>query len=101
MTESETRDFPATNSADLNEATETSLPPHLNRPRLRREKAAEYLRVVYGIDLKLSTLAKFASTGGGPGFQKDGRWPLYPRQELDAWAIERLGPVRRNTSQGI
>lgn len=77
---------------------ELCLPPHLNKPRLRREKAAEYLDVVYGIEIAPRTLAKYATVGGGPEFQKDGRWPLYTRTALDAWAIERLGPVRRNTS---
>lgn len=77
---------------------ELCLPAHLNKPRLRREKAAEYLAFVYGITQSPKTLAKKAVTGGGPEFQKDGRWPLYTRQALDEWATERLGPVRRNTS---
>lgn len=77
---------------------ELCLPPHLNKPRLRREKAAEYLQFVHGIEIAPRTLAKWASTGGGPEFQKNGRWPLYTPLALDEWAVERLGPVRRNTS---
>ena len=32
------------------------------------------------------------------GFQKSLRTPLYPTDELDRWATERLGGLRRSTS---
>ncbi|MFN4140541.1 hypothetical protein [Aestuariivirga sp.] len=68
------------------------------KPRLRRWEASLYLRVVYGLDVAPATLAKYASVGGGPAFQKVGRVPLYPTEELDTWALKRLGRLRRSTS---
>lgn len=47
-----------------------------------------------------TTLAKYASVGGGPGYQKSRRTPLYPTVELDRWADERLGELRGSTSEG-
>lgn len=78
----------------------TDLPRHLNKPRLRRKAASEYLDLVYGINAAPATLAKWATVGGGPGFQKCGRIPLYPREELDRWAGNRLGSVVFSTSDG-
>jgi len=74
------------------------LPSHLRAPRLRRPEASEYLELVHGIVRKPATLAKLASVGGGPAFQKCGQSPLYPRTELDAWAERLLGPLRASTS---
>lgn len=75
------------------------LPVALRRPRLRRQDAGEYLDLVHGITIAVATLATLATRGGGPGFQKHGRAVLYPREELDKWAEERLGPVRYSTSE--
>ena len=48
---------------------------------------------------KPSTLAKwFCINSNGPPALKCGRVPLYPRDALDAWAVRRLGPLRRSTS---
>lgn len=77
-----------------------SLPRHLDKPRLRREHASEYLDFVYGITVATATLAKLACVGGGPRFNKVVRTPLYPREELDAWAAERLGKLKSSTSDG-
>jgi hypothetical protein len=71
---------------------EISLPPALRKPRLRRWEASEYLK------LATATLAKLASVGGGPAYNKSNRTPLYPVAELDRWAIERLGKLVRNSS---
>lgn len=91
MSKSITREFPATDGL--------CLPRHLCKPRLRRVEASEYLAEVYGIQIAPTTLAKLASIGGGPGFNKCGHTPLYPTAELDAWAIARLGAVVRSTSE--
>lgn len=73
----------------------------LEKPPLRRWEASRYLRDRFGIELTPSTLAKIACLGSdGPPFYRAGRTPLYPVQELDQWAIARLGPLRRNTSGG-
>ena len=65
---------------------------------MRRAMASEYLEVEHGVHLCPNTLAKLAVTGGGPRFRKDGKWPIYDRPELDAFATARLGPLRRSTS---
>lgn len=70
------------------------LPSTLRKPRLRRTEASEYLALVYGIELSPATLATYASRGGGPGYQKVNRTPLYPTVELDAWAANKLGELR-------
>ena len=80
---------------------ELCLPEKFNRPRLRRKDAAEYLELRWGIKIAPSTLAKWASTGGGPAFQRMNRTPLYSPVGLDAWVIEKLGPTINNTSQVI
>jgi hypothetical protein len=36
--------------------------------------------------------------GGGPEFQKFGRFPHYTIDALDAWAASKLSPARRSTS---
>ena len=74
------------------------LPPALRKPNLRRVEATQYLRIAHGVDYAPATLARLACHGGGPKFFKCGRWPLYPREELDAWAAERLGGLKRSTS---
>lgn len=77
---------------------ELTLPPALRKPRLRRWEASDYLRLVHGIDLAPATLAKLASVGGGPPYNKSNRTPLYPVRELDAWAADRLGGLVRSSS---
>lgn len=67
--------------------------------RMRRREASEYLQEQHGIRLAHSTLAKLAVVGGGPPFRLDGRFPLYDRDALDIYATQRLGPLRRSTSE--
>ncbi len=75
------------------------LPPRFRKPRLRRWEAVQYLELVHGIPVAVATLAKWASIGGGPAFQSVNRTPLYPTTELDRWAAEKLGGLKRGTSQ--
>ena len=75
------------------------LPRHLQKPRLRRWEASEYMAFVHGITVAPATLAKLASVGGGPGFHRVGRIPLYPRDELDRWATEKLGCMVMSTTE--
>jgi hypothetical protein len=65
---------------------------------MRRKMASEYLLEVHGVSLSPATLAKLAVTGRSPPFWKDGPFPLYGREHLDAFAEERLGHLRRHTS---
>ena len=77
---------------------EICLPSALRKPRLRRWEAAEYLCLRFGIEIRPATLAKYASVGGGPAFNKSNRTPLYPTAELDRWALNRLGQLRLSTA---
>lgn len=70
-----------------------------NLPRLRRVEAAAYLLRAHGLQIAPATLAKFATVGGGPRFNKAGRFPLYPVVELDAWAATRLGDLVGSTTE--
>lgn len=64
----------------------------------RRKEAAEYLLSEYALQISSQYLAKLAVLGGGPAFYKAGRWPIYERKSLDAWAQGRLGDLVHSTS---
>jgi hypothetical protein len=66
--------------------------------RMRRKLASEYLHERHGVSLSPATLAKLAVVGGSPPFLKDGPFPLYDRENLDTFALARLGPLRTSTS---
>jgi hypothetical protein len=66
--------------------------------RMRRKMASEYLLEEHGVSLSPATLAKLASVGGSPPFYKDGPFPKYDRDGLDAFAVARLGRLRTSTS---
>jgi hypothetical protein len=65
---------------------------------MRRADAARYIRESYGIPCVATTLAKYACIGNGPVFRKAGKFPLYSRDDLDAWARSRLGEPVQSTS---
>jgi hypothetical protein len=66
---------------------------------MRRADAARYLRDTYGIPCVATTLAKYACNGDGPAFRKAGKFPVYSRDDLDAWAKGRMGTLVRSTSE--
>ncbi|MFT4277365.1 MAG: hypothetical protein QM576_13510 [Rhodopseudomonas sp.] len=70
--------------------------PH--RPNLRRANAAEYLRDRYGLRCSAATLKKYATRGGGPRFYRVNRTALYPFEELDRWAVQKLGALQAHAS---
>ncbi len=65
---------------------------------LRRADAASYLQERYGAYTK-ETLAKLAVVGGGPSFRLLGRFPVYTREDLDAWANSRLSSRVSSTAE--
>jgi hypothetical protein len=67
--------------------------------QMRRTDAARYIRETHGIPCAPATLAKLACIGGGPAFRKFGKIPIYSRQDLDAWADQRLGKLVHSTSE--
>ena len=76
-------------------SSEPTALPHF----LRRADAARYIREAYGIPCVATTLAKYACIGGGPTFRKAGKFPIYSRDDLDAWANQRLGKLVHSTSE--
>lgn len=66
---------------------------------LRRTDAARYVTENY-FPCSPKTLAKIACTSSkGLPFRMAGRVPLYPVTRLDAWALGKLGPLVRSTSE--
>ena len=66
---------------------------------LRRTDAARYIREAHGIPCAPTTLAKYAVLGGGPAFCKTGKFPIYLRDDLDAWAEKRRSKRVHTTSE--
>ncbi len=66
--------------------------------RLRRTEAAEFLKANYGFG-SAQTLAKWATTGGGPPFHKMGRMVLYDLDKLKSWAEKKMGVLHLSTSE--
>ncbi|MEM8974003.1 MAG: hypothetical protein AAGD43_18225 [Pseudomonadota bacterium] len=64
-----------------------------------RSGASQYLQEVWNLKFAAQTLAKLATLGGGPRYHKAGRTPLYPKDELDSFAREKLGPLLASTSE--
>jgi hypothetical protein len=65
---------------------------------MRRKEAAQYLKEKYGVGSP-ATLAKLATVGGGPIFRKNGRIPVYLSEDLDGWALAKIGKPIRSTSE--
>jgi hypothetical protein len=67
---------------------------------LRRTAAAKYITDTFGFPCSPRTLAKLACVSSrGPPFRLAGRIPLYPVSGLDEWALAKIGPLIRSTSQ--
>ncbi len=64
---------------------------------LRRKAAGEYLKAKFGFGSE-KTLAKLASTGGGPEFRKGFGAALYEPKKLDEWALAKIGAPQTSTS---
>jgi hypothetical protein len=64
-----------------------------------RKGAAAYLTWERGLPTSPNTLAKLATVGGGPVYQRFGNHALYTDDNLDAWAEGKLSAPRRSTSE--
>ncbi|MEQ8446931.1 MAG: hypothetical protein RIB57_13685 [Pelagibacterium sp.] len=71
----------------------------LEKPRLRRNEAAAYLDAKHGLRVAPKTLARYASEGGGPKFQRFGHIPYYTPSALDLWVEGKLSPEVASTSE--
>jgi hypothetical protein len=69
-------------------------------PRMRTNKAADYLNDVHGIPAQEKTMRNWRAAGRGPACKYLGTMPLYDRVELDRWAeydaLQAESPMRRN-----
>jgi hypothetical protein len=66
---------------------------------LRRTDAAKYLREKWGLPCQPRSLAKIACVSSdGPEMHYAGRIPLYTPKALDAYAVKKISPARRSTS---
>ncbi len=69
---------------------------------LTRKEAAIYLTSTLGLPTSHKTLAKLATTGGGPEYQHFGsRRVVYTFESLIAWANSKLSKPILNSSQQI
>jgi hypothetical protein len=66
--------------------------------RLRRDAAAAALTEA-GYPIAKASLAWFATMGGGPVFQRFGRYPTYKWADLLSWARGRLSRPVTSTSE--
>jgi hypothetical protein len=67
---------------------------------LRRRQAADYLQSKYGFGA-MATLAKGTVTGDTPCYPKAGKMVLYTKASLDEWALRKIGPPQRSTSEQL
>jgi hypothetical protein len=65
---------------------------------MRTNELSEYLFEMWGIRLAPPTLHKLRCLGGGVPFQMDGNRPVSTPAQADGFAVKRLGPERRSTS---
>lgn len=65
---------------------------------LDRKEAAAYVRQ-RGLPCSPNTLAKFATTGGGPVYRRFGNKAVYTNADLDHWIERKLSSPLRSTSQ--
>ena len=75
-----------------------AIAPDTSRP-LRRAEAAEYIRDTYNLPCQPGTLRTMACKGTGPAFRKGSRFPLYSKNDLDAWAASKISPRVHSTSE--
>ena len=67
-------------------------------PLFRRAPAARYVEETYRVPCSPKTSEDRLRELGGPAVRLAGRFPLYPKSGLDAWA-QKIGPLVRSTSE--
>ena len=73
--------------------------PSTSRTPLLGKDAAKYVEDVHGQPCSPKTLAKLRVVGGGPAYRKAGKFPLYEPDDLDEWALAKLSPKVRSSSE--
>jgi hypothetical protein len=64
----------------------------------RRDAASSYLAKQWGLSYSTTTLANMAMKGTGPVYRLRGRYAFYRQEDLDAWAMPRIGGLKRRAS---
>ena len=65
-----------------------------------RPEACIFLKTTFGLTISPKTLAKYATTGGGPKYHKFGyKTVVYDEQELQQWAISRISTAISNSCE--
>ena len=64
---------------------------------LNRIQAAQYLSE-RGLTVSPKTLQNWATTGGGPAYQRFGKLAVYTADALNAWAESKLTAPRRTAA---
>lgn len=68
-------------------------------PKVMTEaEASAYLKNLIGQGA-MTTLRRYRVQGGGPAYRRIGRSIRYLKEDLDEWALQRLGPSLRSTSE--
>ena len=81
------------------DATPDGVPAAVGRKKqLRRISAATYLNDKWDMPTTTNSLAKLASTGGGPRYRLLGKYPVYNPEDLDEYAESRLSAPVKSTS---
>jgi hypothetical protein len=65
---------------------------------LQRKEAAKYLTEELGLPTANSYLQKLATVGGGPEYQRFGKYAVYTQDALDTYAASKLSAPRGSTS---
>jgi hypothetical protein len=65
----------------------------------RRKAAAKFIKEKYQQSVSESLLAKLACKGGGPLFRKIQGDAIYEEEDLDAYALSRIGPKVASTAE--
>ncbi len=77
--------------------TTTTAVPSFGR-MLDESEATAFIRTA-GIPIGDRGLQDLRSRGGGPGYHRSGRTPLYAENDLRAWIAVRLGVTRFSTAE--
>lgn len=79
---------------------EPCLPPHLSRPLLRPEDAAELIALLTGTPITPRALACMRTRGTGPRFRKvRARWVVYAPADIAEWCAAAVSDAVTSTSE--
>jgi hypothetical protein len=63
-----------------------------------RKAVPGYLQETHGVRFSVTSLARWASQGGGPVYRRVGRYTYYEPKDIDRWLRKKMTPPLRWTS---